>query len=71
LTDEITNVTDPVSLVLDLHIDHERFGSSSDPITNRHLHVFERSFVAKTCRDIIDDVEKLDDIQDGFIHFQL
>ncbi len=25
----------------------------------------------KTCRDIIDDVEKLDAIQDGFIHYQL
>ncbi len=25
----------------------------------------------ETCRDIIDDVEKLDTIQDGFIHFQL
>jgi hypothetical protein len=25
---------------------------------------FVRSFVAKTCRDIIDDVEKLDSIQD-------
>jgi len=32
---------------------------------------FVRSFVAKTCRDIIDDVEKLDAIQDGFIHFQM
>ncbi len=32
---------------------------------------FVRSFVAKTCRDIINDVEKLDAIQDGFIHFQL
>ena len=32
---------------------------------------FVRSFVAKTCRDIIDDVEKLDAIQDGFIHFQI
>ena len=32
---------------------------------------FVRSFVAKTCRDIIDDVEKLDAIQDGFVHFQL
>jgi hypothetical protein len=30
---------------------------------------FVRSFVAKTCRDIIDDVEKLDVIQDGFIHY--
>ncbi len=32
---------------------------------------FVQSFVAKKCRDIIDDVEKLDDIQDVFIHFQL
>ena len=32
---------------------------------------FVRSFVAKTCRDVIEDVEKLDAIQDGFIHFQL
>jgi hypothetical protein len=34
-------------------------------------YAFVRSFVAKTCRDIIDDVEKLDAIQDGFIHFRL
>jgi hypothetical protein len=32
---------------------------------------FVQSFVAKKCRYIIDDVEKLDAIQDGFIHFQL
>ena len=32
---------------------------------------FVQSFVAKTCRDIIDDVEKLDAIQDGLIHYQL
>ncbi len=32
---------------------------------------FVRNFVVKTCRDIIDEVEKLDGIQDGFIHFQL
>ncbi len=32
--------------------------------------IFVRDFVTKTCRDIIDDVEKLDTIQDGFIHFQ-
>jgi hypothetical protein len=32
---------------------------------------FVQSFVSKKCRDIIDDVEKLDAIQDGFIHFQL
>ncbi len=32
---------------------------------------FIQSFVAKTYRDIIDDVEKLDAIQDGFVHFQV
>ena len=32
---------------------------------------FVRNFVAKTCRDVIDDVEKLDVIQDGFVHYQL
>jgi hypothetical protein len=32
---------------------------------------FVQSFVTKTCRDIMHDVEKLDTIQDGFIHFQL
>ncbi len=32
---------------------------------------FVRQCVAKTCRDIIEDVEKLDAIEDGFIHFQL
>ena len=34
-------------------------------------HAFVQKFVAKTCRAIIDDVEKLDAIQDGFIHHQL
>jgi hypothetical protein len=32
---------------------------------------FVRNFVAKTCRAIIDDVEKLDVIQDGIIDYQL
>jgi hypothetical protein len=32
---------------------------------------FVRNFVAKTCKSIIDDVENLDVIQDGFIHYQL
>ncbi len=31
---------------------------------------FVRSFVSKTCRNIIDDVDKLESIQDGFIHYQ-
>ena len=30
-----------------------------------------RKFVAKTCRVIIDDVGKLDTIQDDFIHYEL
>jgi hypothetical protein len=32
---------------------------------------FVQNFVSKTCRDIIDDVEKLDAIQDGFVHYHL
>ncbi len=32
---------------------------------------FVRNFVAKRCRNIIDDVEKLDAIQDGFMQYQL
>jgi hypothetical protein len=31
-------VSGPVPLVLDLRISHERFGSSSDPSINGHLH---------------------------------
>jgi hypothetical protein len=34
----LTNATDPVPLVVDLNIDHDRFGSSSDPSLNGHLH---------------------------------
>ncbi len=30
-------MTGPVSLVLDLHITHERWGSNSDPSINGHL----------------------------------
>jgi hypothetical protein len=32
------NAADPVSLVLDLLISHDRFGSNSDPSLNGHLH---------------------------------
>jgi hypothetical protein len=32
---------------------------------------FVRNFVAKACTSIIDDVEKLDAIRDGFIHYKL
>jgi hypothetical protein len=32
---------------------------------------FVRNFVDKTGGNIIDDIEKLDVIQDGFVHYQL
>ena len=38
LVSYLVNETDPVSLVLDLHIAHDRFGSSSDPSIKGHLH---------------------------------
>ena len=34
----LVNPTGPVSLVLDLRITHDRFGSSSDPSLNGNLH---------------------------------
>ena len=34
----LVNVTGPVPLVLDLHITHDRYGSSADPSINGHLH---------------------------------
>ena len=38
ITSYLVNETVPVPLVLDLHITHDRFGSSSDPSINGHLH---------------------------------
>jgi len=32
---------------------------------------FVQNFVTKTCRSIIDDVEKLEVIQDGFMYYQI
>jgi hypothetical protein len=34
----LANAAGPVPLMLDLRIAHDRFGSSSDPSLNRHLH---------------------------------
>ncbi len=36
--DYLTNAAGPVPLVMDLHIDHDRWGSNSDPSINGHLH---------------------------------
>jgi hypothetical protein len=38
VTTYLVNTTDPVPLVLDLHITHDRFGSISDPSLTRNLH---------------------------------
>ena len=38
LVDYLVNPTGPVPLVVDLCIAHERWGSSSDPSLNGHLH---------------------------------
>ncbi len=38
LTTYLVNTVVPVPLVLDLHIDHDRFGSNSDLNLNGHLH---------------------------------
>jgi hypothetical protein len=53
LTTYLTNTVGPVSLVLDLHIDHDRFGSSSDPILNDHL--FYPNDVDKSLNDVVTD----------------
>jgi len=38
LADYLANAVSPLSLVLDLRIAHERWGSSSDPSLHGHLH---------------------------------
>ncbi len=38
MTAYLANVTDPVPLVLDIRIAHDRFGSSSDLHLNGHFH---------------------------------
>jgi hypothetical protein len=38
LVSYLANEVGPVPLVMDLHIVHDRFGSTSDPSLNGHLH---------------------------------
>ncbi len=47
---------------------HDGFVGIGVPIVTDN---FVRQFVAKKCRDIIEDVEKVDVIEDSFIHFQV
>jgi hypothetical protein len=47
----LVNESDPVPLVLDLRIAHDRFGSSSDPSLNGNLHYphkIDRSLIEVT-----------------------
>jgi hypothetical protein len=37
LTGYLSNVSGPVSLVLDLRVAHDRVGNSADPVLNGHL----------------------------------
>jgi hypothetical protein len=49
----LANTSDPVPLVLDLRITHERFGSNSDPNLNGKLHYpndIDRSLNEAGCR---------------------
>jgi hypothetical protein len=51
LTGYLANEADPVPLVLDLRIAHDRFGSSSDPSLNGNLHYphnIDRSLIEDT-----------------------
>ncbi len=65
VTPELTQLRGEVSLDSFLPDDFVVIGVSIVTDT------FVRQFVAKTCRDIIEDVEKIDTIEDGFVHFQL
>jgi hypothetical protein len=49
----LVNVTGPVPLVLDLHIVHVRFGSSSDPSLNGHLHY--PNDIDKSLNEVVSD----------------
>ena len=53
LSGYFTNVGGPVSLVMDLRITHESFGSSSDPSLNGHLHY--RNDIYRSLNESTDD----------------
>jgi hypothetical protein len=51
----LANTTDPVPLVLDLHIVHDRFGSSSYPTLNGTLHYPNPNDIDKSVNETADD----------------
>ncbi len=59
LTGYLVNETDPVSLVLDLLIVHDRFGSSSDPNLNGKLHYPNPNDIDRSLTEsVVDKIRK-------------
>ncbi len=56
----LVNRTGPVSLVLDLHITHDRFGSSYDPSLHGHLH-YPNDINKSQNEDVTDKIRKYRD----------
>ncbi len=59
MTGHLVNAVGPVSLVLDHHITHERFGSSSDLSINGHLH-YPNDVDGSLNEDVVDKIRKYD-----------
>jgi hypothetical protein len=57
LTVYLLNTVGPVSLVIDLHIVHDRFGSNSDPSLNGHLH-YPNDIDKSLNEDVTDKIRK-------------
>ena len=57
MTGYLANATGPVTLVLDLRIDHDRFGSTSDPSINGHLH-YPNNIDRSLNEDVTDKMRK-------------
>ena len=53
----LANAWGPVSLVMDLHIAHEGFGSSPDPSINGHLH-YPYDFDGPLNEDAVDKIRQ-------------
>ena len=63
------NAADPVSLVMDLHIDHDRFGSNSDLNLNGHLHY--PNDIDKSLNDMILSLTRYESIEMTTIYRQI
>ena len=57
LSSYLVNAEGPVPLVLDLRITHERFGSSSDPSINGHLH-YPHDLDRSLNEDVVDKIRQ-------------